>query len=823
MTLVDILKRSARKYPHETAVTIKRGFRTLNLTYKELYDLSKKVALFLKDHGVKNGDNVVLLAPNSPFWVAVYFGALMRGACIVPLNIQSTRDFVLRALKQTGARVFFKYQLFKHSLPKNMTVVDTDFLDEIVADYKPSHYKMAKIKEDDIAQILYTSGTTGMPKGVMLTHKNIGSNVKTVASLIHPESGRDRLLSVLPLSHILEQTIGLLLPIYKGVQIVYAHSPAMIAELMKKYRITKMVAVPEFLQVIRSRILNAVHQAKKEKRFDFLLTISRKLQWHWFSRLLCHSILRQFGGRIDTMASGGAPLDSELEEWWNDLGIVILQGYGLTETSPVVTTNTYEVHRLGSVGKTIKDVDVKIAKDGELWVKGPNVFKGYYKNLQQTKKTFNGKWFKTGDIGKFDENEFLFLQGRKKYMILGPGGQNVFPEDLEEKLNRLKGVKDSAVLGLDLPGGNVEIHAVLLLSDKAPKPEKIIEITNEQLASYQQVTGWTVWPDEDFPRSATRKVKKEKVREYLEAGRKKNGKSIQDISPLVRLLSQVSHMPLKNIHLRCRLIRDLQLDSLRRVELLSRIEVDFRVVLDESAITSRTTVKQLQEMINQGTQVKPHPQLSHWPCSWWASIVRVILQQIFFLISRVFLHVKVKGLENLKEIKGFPVIFMPNHLSNWDAVAVCRALPFKVEKNLSFAAAQDTVYKYYKKFAWLVELGFNSFPLPRHEGDNIKAGLENSGQMLDRGFNVVMYPEGKISEQGDLLPLKEGAGLFATQMGVPVVPIKIEGMQKVFPYCVLFPRSIGTVTVTIGKPMVFSRRESYKEATRKIHKALTDL
>ena len=822
MTLIDILKRSARKYPHGTAVTIKRGFRTLNLTYKELYDLSKKVALFLKDHGVKKGDNVVLLAPNSPYWVAVFFGTLMRGAHIVPLNVQSTRDFVLRALKQTGARVFFKYQLFKNSLPKNITVVDTDFLDEIVADYKPSHYKPVKIKEDDVAEILYTSGTTGMPKGVMLAHKNIGSNVETVASLIHPERDRDRLLSILPLSHILEQTIGLLLPIYKGVQIVYAHSPAMIAELMKQYRITKMVAVPEFLQVIRSRILNAVQQAKKEKRFNLLLNLSRKLQWHWFSRLLCHSILRQFGGRIDTMASGGAPLDSELEEWWNDLGIIILQGYGLTETSPVVTTNTYDVHRFGSVGKTIKDVKVKIADDGEIWVKGPNVFKGYYKNAAQTKKTFDGKWFKTGDIGKFDEDDFLFLQGRKKYMILGPGGQNVFPEDLEEKLNRLKGVKDSAVLGLDVPGG-VEIHAALLLNGNAPKPEKIIEITNKQLASYQQITGWTVWPEDDFPRSATRKVKKEKVREYLEAGRRKDKKGVNEISPLVRLLHQVSHVPLKDIHSRSRLIRDLQLDSLKRVELLSRIEVDFRVVIDESSITPKTTVKQLQEMINQGTQIKPRPKLARWPRSWWASIIRVILQQIFFMISRLFLHIKVTGRENLKGIKNFPVIFMPNHLSNWDAVAVCRALPFKIEKDLSFAAAYDTVYEYYKHFAWLAELAFNAFPLPRHEGDNIKVGLENSGQMLDQGFDVVMYPEGKISEKGDLLPLKEGAGLFATQMGVPIIPIKIEGMQKIFPYCVLFPRRIGKVTVKIGKPMMFSRRASYKEATHKIHKALADL
>jgi len=822
MTLVDVLKRSARKYPNKKAVTIKRGYRTFNLTYKELYELSKKVALFLQEHGIKKGDCVLLLAPNSPFWVAVFFGALMRGCRIVPLNVQSTRDFVLRAIKQTGSRILFKYQLFKHELPGKVKVVDIEFLDEIVEDFNPSRYKPVKIKDTDLAQILYTSGTTGAPKGVMLTHKNIVSNVTTIGVFINPNSGIDRVLSILPLSHILEQTIGLILPIYKGVWIVFAHSPALIAQLMNKYHITQMVAVPEFLQVIRSRIMAAVHGAKKEKTFNFLLKVSRKVGWRWFSRLLCRSVLKEFGGKLHTMASGGAPLDVGLEHWWNDLGIIILQGYGLTETSPVVTTNTYDVHRFGSVGQTIKNVSVSIADDGEISVKGPNVFSGYYKNKRQTNKVLSHDgWFRTGDMGEFDKDKFLFLRGRKKYMILGPGGQNVFPEDLEEVLNRIKGVKDSTVLGLDLPGGNVEIHAVLLLNEKAPAPEKIIEIANKQLSSYQHIIGWTVWAEKDFPRSATRKVKKEVVRTYLE-GKRQKVKGAAEVSPVVRLLSQVSNRPMKDIKPDSKLIRDLHLDSLKRVELVARIEQDFHVLIDETIITPQMTVKKLQDVISKGVTIKPLPELPRWPRSWWASILRIILQQFFFLFTRIFLGVKVKGLENLKKVK-YPVIFMPNHLSNWDAAALCRALPFEIERNLSFAGAYDTVYVYYKKFAWLAELAFNCFSLPRQEGENIKIGLENTGQMLDKGYNVVMYPEGKISKTGKLLPLKEGAGLFATQMGVPIVPIRIEGMQSIFPYCVMLPRAIGTVLVKIGKPMTFSRRDSYKDVTHKIHRALSEL
>ncbi len=821
MTLVDILKRGARKYPDKKAVTIKRGFRTLNLTYKELYDLSKQVAVFLEDLGIKKGEKVILMAPNSPYWVAIFFGTLMRGCHIVPLNIQSTRDFVMKALKQTGARVVFKYQLFRGSLPKGIHVFDTEFLDEIVADSKPSKFKSVKINKDDLAQILYTSGTTGDPKGVMLTHNNIASNVKTLASLLHFELGKDRVLSILPLSHILEQVAGMLLPIYKGEHIIYAHSPAMIAELMKQYRITKMVGVPEFLQIIRSRIEAAVHKKKKDKSFHRLMSISEKIGWKWLSRLLFHSVLKSFGGKLDTIASGGAPLSPDLEMWWSNLGVVILQGYGLTETSPTVTTNTYDVHRFASVGKSIKNVKVDIAADGEISVKGPNVFRGYYKNKEQTNKVLKRGWFKTGDMGEFDKDGFLFLRGRKKYMILGPGGQNVFPEDLEDVLNNIKGVIDSTILGLDLPGGSVEIHAVLLTKDSSIDVEKIIAIANKQLASYQQITGWTVWPDKDFPRSATRKVKKGAVRDYLE-GRRKVGKVASAVSPLVRLLSYVSNVPMKDINNSNRLIGDLHFDSLKRVELVARIEQEFHVIIDEEAITPKLTVKKLQELIDKKEPVKPQELLARWPRSWWASILRIILQQIFFMFSRLFMGVKVEGLENLKGLKQ-PVLFMPNHLSNWDSVAILRILPFSILKNISFAAAQDAVYVEHKYFYWLAELISNCFPLPRQEGEKIKIGLENTGQMLDQGYNVVVYPEGKISKNGDLLPLKEGAGLMATQMNVPIVPIRIRGMQKIFPYCVMFPRGIGTVTLSIGKPMKFSRRDSYKEVTHKIHKAIADL
>jgi long-chain acyl-CoA synthetase len=823
MTVIDLLFASVKRYPNAPAVTIKRGYRTLTLTYTQLYDLARSVAGLLQKHGIRPGENVVLLAPNSPYWVAVYFGTIMNGCRIVPLTIQSQADFVEKALAQTDARIFFKHKLFTAAVGRTVITVDVDFLDDLVANIDPAHIDVPALHADDVMEILYTSGTTGDPKGAMLTHANLVSNVCSLDVAIAVNQRKDRVLSILPLSHILEQTIGMLLPIYKGVHIIYAHSPALIASLMYQHRITKMIAVPEFLQIIRSRVQETAQRKHVEKLFNGLMYGAQWLNWRWFSRLLFKLALHQLGGKLDTLASGGAPLNIELERWWNALGVIILQGYGLTETSPVVTLNTYHEHRFGSVGKVVRDVQVRIAQDGEILVKGPNVFTGYYKNEQKTRESFDEQgFFKTGDIGEFDADGFLFLRGRKKYMILGPGGQNVYPEDIEEVLNKINGVKDSAVLGIELPNGAVAIHAVLLLEAGAQVPKDIIEQANQRLASYQHITDWTVWPDIDFPRSATLKVKKEAVKQYLQGKIERSVHATALVSPLIRLLSTLSGVPLNSIGQSSLLVRDLHLDSLKRVELIARIEQVFHVQIDETALTAQLTVGMLQELIDKKEPIKPLPTLKYWPRTYLAAVVRFVLQNIFFLISRLFLRIEVHGLNNIENMRGV-ALFMPNHLSNWDSAVVARVMPWRVRWRLSFAAAQDVVYDTYWYVAWLVELAFNCFSLPRQKNSHIKIGLENTGQMLDWGYHVVIFPEGKMSKDGQLLPLKEGAGLMATQMGVPVVPIRIRGIERIFPYDTFLPRSRGTVQVTIGAPLVFSRDTSYQEATQQLYSALTRL
>lgn len=802
---------------------MRMGYRTKTLTYADVDRFARKIAVFLQQQGLRKGDCVIVLAPNSPYWICLFWGCLLAGVIIVPVTVQSTLEMVQRFAKHTGAKLFFKYRL-SNVQPSGLKIYDIDFIDELVAACDPVALVPVEIFEDDLVQILYTSGTTGDPKGAMLSHKNIVSNVMAMSEFFKIDGTKERFLSILPLSHIYEQTFGFIMPYSYGVHIVYMHTPSAIRDLMQHFKITKMLAVPEFLKLF----MNKIEAAAEEKgRLNILMRmrkISRAIGVTWVSRLLFRSVLKSFGGKLNMITSGGAPLDPLLERAWEDFGVSILQGYGLTETSPIISTNYPGVKRLGSVGKLAACVEVKLTDDGEILVKGPSVFKGYFNAPEKTAEAMTEDgYFKTGDIGYFDADGFLFLKGRKKYMILGSGGQNVYPDDIEMELNELPEVKDSCVVGLEQSGGHVEIHAALVLNDPTQDPRKLIEQVNEKLASYQRINGWTVWPDLDFPRSATRKVKKHEVTKAIQEHQlgavKMDGKVR---TPLIKILVQISGKDFTDITDDTKIVQDLALDSLSLVEMIMRIEEAYGVTIDETKITQATTVTDVEDLIKHAAGLAHRPQLKRWPRSWWAKGLRFMGQQLIFLTTRWWVRCEVKGLENLKNLKQ-PVIFMPNHTSYFDGIALTKAMPQRFRSNSAFAAARDVLFEEFKRFAGLAELLFNAFPFPRKEHENIKHGLDVMGQVLDEGCSVVLFPEGYISKDGTLQELKKGAGLVAVEMGVPVVPVMITGANDIFPYDSFKPCKRGVVTVTFGKPMTFSKQMHYDEATNIITCKLQEL
>lgn len=822
MTLLDILTESCQKFTNHPALIMRMGYRTVVLTYAQVYALAQQTAAFLQANGVGKGDCVVVCAPNSPYWGCLFWGCLLRGAVIVPLNTQSTDDLVDKVVKQTEAKLFFTSRVLRHSMT-GVSTFTLELLDDLVAPYRGHTPIVHKAQPGDLIEILYTSGTTGDPKGVMLTHANLMTNVQAMSHIMALRPMHERLLSVLPLSHILEQTVGFLLPCTCGATIVYAHSHGAIAQLLAEFRVTKMVVVPEFLKVLMARVMAKVHDAGWLGFVKRLMIMSGRLPW-WMRRLLFYPILKPLGGCLNMVASGGASLDPDLEAQWNAFGVQVIQGYGLTETSPVITMNSFTDHRPGSVGKVVPGVALRLSSDGEIQVKGTSVFGGYFKNDHKTSQVFTADgWFMTGDMGALDTDGFLFIKGRRKYMIKGAGAQNVYPEDIEEHLNRVSAIKDSCVVGLEQPGGAVQVHAVLLL--RQPLEEKQIDTlvagVNGNLATYQRIGGWSVWSEDDFPRSATRKIKKEVILEFLKGGvahAPVQGEH-RSSSKLMVLLASMTGVPVDTITPTTVLVRQLHLDSLMTVELLARIEEAFFISTEGWIIGPTTTVADVQGWIERGAPAQKPVRLKAWPRSWWARLLRFIGQPLVVLFVRMLVRVTVEGKEHVPG-QNAPVIFMPNHVSMIDPFFIMAALPAKVRRRISFAAAYDVLYKDFWFVVPMTELLAYTFPFPRKETENVAQGLTLMGQVLDRGYSAVVFPEGQVSESGQLLPLKAGAGLIATQMQVPVVPVALFGVRGAVGPAGLWPKFRAHIVVRFGQPFMVNRTLSIAYATAEVEKAI---
>lgn len=841
-TFQQFVKVIAKAYKDKPALKFRPRFRAFTWTYNDILLHSLQIAKELEKRNVQHGDKVLIWSYNSPYWIAAFFGIQLKGAVVVPINLQNTPEFIKKVAKQTNAKLLIKLE----RLPKIRNLKSLD-LEDIPFDTNIEHrIREPKLRENDLAEIVYTSGTTGEPKGVMLTHKNILSNVKASLEAI-PVNQDDRFLSILPLSHMFEQVGGMLVPLSAGSQVTYATAlnSISIRKNLIDDKITKMLAVPEFLKLIIRRIESQAEEEGKKELLERLFKISHGIPLMNLRRALFHSIIKKFG-KLHTVASGGAPLEKEIGEKWESMGIYVLQGYGTTECSPVVSVNTHEDRKIDSVGKPIQSVKVKIADDEEILVKGPNVTQGYLKNPEKTRESFVDDWYRTGDAGYFDQDGHLHIKGRTKYMIVTEGGQNVYPEDIEFELNKMPRIEDSCVIGWKRED-KLEIHAVLL-GKKIRNPEKIVENVNKKLASFQQIQGYSIWPLDDFPRTVTKKVKKGEVLSYLEKISKgeKIEKEVKEVSIIEKLIVQVTGVSVGKVTDSKKLVADLKMDSLDRVELVSLIEEETGVIIDESEIGLKTTVRDVKNLVEKKIQKIEKHEFKEWPLSPFAQKVRSGLQAILVLPwLSYYAPLKVEGLENLEDLE-LPAIFFSNHIGSLDAGIIVRALPSHIREKIAIAAAVDTLWEHpkFKKYANFIALLYNAYPFARErtKGPQIKSSLEYTGRLLDRGFSILAFPEGRVAittrdskfkdierfgrvREGELLPFKEGAGFLAVEMQVPVVPVKLVGSQFVYHPRKSIPElpSKHEAIVRFGKPLQFSPNDSYINATKVIQNAVENL
>ena len=824
-TLIDLFK--LFKNRRGEVFVYRTGIRRLIFTYPEIYDLSLRMASFLERKGIRKGDRVALWAANSPWWAVAYFGIILKGAIVVPIDFVSGAKRGERIIELSGAKFLVQsnYKLEKIIPPtgglKSVMIEDLQF----VLQRQSLLPVVTKTKASDMAELVYTSGTTGDPKGVILTHKNIMTNILQAVNHIAVKE-KLTFLSVLPLSHMFEQTIGFLTPLHRGDKIVYLRTikPSAITSTLTEENISVLPSVPRLLDLLKNTIDRELAAKKLTNIFKIISWVAEGKSRE-FKKIIFSPVHKKFGKNFKFFISAGSALSIETAKFWKKLGFTVIEGYGLTETSPLLTANTLAKQVLGSVGVPVEGVRLKI-KEGEILAKGSNVFSGYFENSEATEKAFDDKgWFKTGDTGTIDKDGNVYVRGRIKDVIITSEGINVYPSDIESVLNYTNGVKESCVVGFD-KGRGEEVHAVLILKPGVKDAGKIIRETNNKLDPQNQITSFSVWKHADFPKTTILKIQKFKVLEVLSNESEKQESSAQD--SLISIIASLSGKPVDEVKEKSILTADLGFTSISRLELVNYLEQEFRLDLDDTSINQLTRVTDLRKIISKGSTSKNKDRLMFWPNTAYGIKIRENLDRIIhFPFLRSFMILNIKGLGNLKEIKG-PVIFVSNHLSHLDQPAIMRAMPKKLRYSTATAMKEEFFFReklnVFKKF-WkelnftYATFGFNSFLLPQKKG--FRKNLYFMGKLIDNNINILMFPEGTRGQGTKLQNFMPGIGLMVKELGVPVVPIKIVGIEKIFPRGAKFPKK-GDCMVIFGKPIDFTT-ETPEEIVEMSRRAILDL
>jgi long-chain acyl-CoA synthetase len=539
-TLLDVLDESARRYGDRNALGLRRDDgTTYHWSYAELRRRSRLAAWRLRALGLQPGDRVLTWSPSTPALPAAYFGSMIARLIYVPLDTRMSADAIASIIGASGATRLLLGSGRDAPDPREVrlerfptTIVDDLSADpdgSFPADWEAQLDAWPRPAPEDVYQLVFTSGTTGSPKGVMLAHANTLAGVRSFHGIIKPME--HRLVSVLPLSHSLEQAVSLYYAMDVGADILYVRSrnPRVIFDSLVEHRVTTMLLVPQIIDLFWSAIEREVDKQARTASFNRLRSIARRLPYG-ARRLLFRAVHERFGGGLRLLVAAGAFLPPALQQAWEDLGVIVLQGYGATETAAGSCT-TMDDHPLGCVGWPPKPVEMRIADDGEIQFRGPTLFKGYWNNPEATAAAYTPDgWYMSGDLGQLDERGRLHLHGRKKDIIVLPNGFNVYPEDIENAL-RVAGIRDS--VAVETRPGRIEVvvlapgthgdprdqRAVSSIDGAAPDDlrreiEAAVKAANATLGPNQRIAGWRLWPEADFPRTHTFKVKRDRVRTW---------------------------------------------------------------------------------------------------------------------------------------------------------------------------------------------------------------------------------------------------------------------------------------------------------------------
>ena len=770
-----------------------------------------------RTHGIATGDAAVIWSESRPGWVAALWACLLDGVVVVPVDPKSSQALFERIAQSSRAKIVLTGETVD-SIDGAWRLADIEQSSDA-----PSIAPVA-LAPDAVAEIVFTSGTTADPKGVVITHRNLLANLEPVAREVAKYRKYAtpflplRILNLLPLSHLFGQSLALLIPPLIPVSVIFmtGTSAQEIVRQIHSKRVSALVAVPKVLEVLRDLATHRFPEtaATPAPGGHFLKNHFLKKWWRY------RRVHRMFGWKYWCFISGGAPLPPDLEKFWSQLGYLVVQGYGLTETAPIVTLSHPFHVRAGTVGKPLSGVKLKIADDGEVLVRGDNVTTGYFESPSQTRDAFEDGWFHTGDIGELDRDGYLLIRGRKKEMIVTPEGLKVFSDDVEKSLNQIPGVRESAVIGKD------RVHAVLVLNPGV-NADDIVREANQRLEDHQRIRSVSVWTGDALPRTqATGKLRRAEIADAIAKG--KTDSPARPENELISLMRK--YAPGRTITPETTL-DELGLSSLDRVQLMMELEQKLGSEIDEAIFSSAHTVADLERPV----PAAPAEPLTFpaYNRKWFARFIRRVTLPFFLLpLLRIFARVRVSGRENLESLQG-PVLFAANHQSLLDVPAILASLPTPWRYRVATAMGKEFFdahffphrHRLLERFTnslnyRLATFFFNTFPLPQH-GAGAGQAIRYMGELVEQGWSILIFPEGDRSRTGQLLPFQPGVGMIASHLKIPVVPIRILDLEKVLHRDWKFPRP-GRVRVNIGKPLFLSG-ETFGELAHQVEEAVRHL
>jgi long-chain acyl-CoA synthetase len=906
-----------RKHDSEIAIVRYQGVRRRQTTYGDLARLAGRFAALLEDRGIGKGDRVLLWAENGAEWIAAFYGCMLRRAMVVPLDAFGSADFANRIAADVKPKLAVGDAVLMAKLSEirgqRSEIRDQASASEQVGAIPTLSFEdwagslprreasaVEGLSRETQLQILFTSGTTGDPKGIVHTHGNVLASVGPIEQAaqkylryekcVHPL----RFLHTLPLSHVFGQTMGLWIPPIFAAEVHFDTrliAPRLV-ETIKRERISVLAAVPRVMALLKGHLENT--QPGLPERVAALKGMKAWKRW-WVFR----EVHRTLGFKFWALISGGGALAGPLEQFWNGLGFVVVQGYGMTETTALITLNHPFHVASGTIGKPLPGREVKIGPDGEVLVKGPMISTATWSGGELRQR--EDEWLATGDLAETQATGELRFMGRKSETIVTAAGVNVHPEDLEAALEAQPEITASAVVALETPAGP-EPCAVLTVRGSEKDAGAAVDRANVRLADFQRVRRWMIWPEPDLPRTSTGKVRRKAVAEWV-ASRSAGAIGSSGNSPgrspvamsdwLYTLVAEIAgEHPEGGDDLR--LSEDFHLDSLGRVQLAAALEERMADAPKEGSVDAARTLGDLRRLVASGrvvgqatqsssrpeqipsecagdtgrdqasredtvapsaigaprrqtmapsesigqqtSQVAPEKAAFTYPRWPWSTPMQWIRSAFLELVAQPF----VWFLGNPRVVRprdmtgDEPMLIICNHVTAYDGALVEYALPGRMRRRVA-AAMLGEMLQDYRRFRnpdtgrfmlfgpaayWLVTTLYNVFPLPRRR--DFQRSFAHAGEALDRGYNVLVFPEGTRSAAGELAPFRPGIGLLVKQAHAPVLPVALNGLGELKAKGRGWFRS-GKVEVRVGEPLRFGPLDSEAEITERLHSAVAEL